>query len=145
MNARRMNPDEIYTVQEWFRGHHGISPPTHILSSHGFMAGGKGKGVAAVFLFPVIGAQVAFIGWPTVNPDVDKLTAFRGLKMAYEEAEYHAKTMGYIYLQTFATSKTLENRYTKMNYKSCGEGLEMLKLINGGSLWQSMQQQQQSL
>lgn len=109
---RRMSEEDYSIASDWWKGHIGRALPRACVSDYGYMS----DDVACMFLFPVMGCKMAMIGWPIGNPESSKDARDASFPLLIEFIEDEAKSMGYDWLTTYASRKSVNERFEAAKY-----------------------------
>lgn len=117
MNIKYADEYQIDLVRAWFEARTGEGLPRETLSKYAIVAqDNEGQLLAAVFMYPVMESKVCFLGWPVTNPAADKNLRRKALDNVIIEAEYKAKRMGYMFMNTYASVDAVELRFVEHGY-----------------------------
>lgn len=116
MEARRLTAEELPEVLGWFKAWTGVELTKSLLSDYGFVFEVEKHLYAACFAFPVIGAEIAFLGWPIANPKISKESRSVALDQVMLKAEDFLKQAGYKYITTYSSKDSVEARFKKHGY-----------------------------
>ena len=132
VKVSEISNDQLTKVAGWFKHYAGADFPLDVMGDFGFMASVGDVDAAAVFFFPVVGANWCVIGWPVGNPELDKADRGLALDTVLLHAQKYAKELGYKYATTWASHKTIEDRFIKHGYAIGDKNVShMVKLLGG--------------
>lgn len=124
--------EHIDEIQKWFKEQTGTDLPGEVLSSLGYIYTNELHNVAAVFLYPTEGSRVCFLGWPVANPQSNREERNKALNSIIKAAETYARAKGYLFMNTYSSRNSVENRFRKLGYIDGDKNvLQMIKYLGG--------------
>lgn len=100
------------------------------VSDYGFMALLDEKPLCAMFFYPTLGSDLAYLGWPISNPTTSKAERTSGLALVHEAIENLAKEMGYRALVSYPSTDAMKTRMQQFGYqlgdKQCDNYIKVL-------------------
>lgn len=112
----RMLGHEYTMAQDWFEAQRGVRPSVSFFSDFGYLFSNQDMPVACIFMYPIIGNRHCIIGWPVGNPQASKEARDEALDALINYCERMASAQGYLYVDTWASHKAVEDRFKKHNY-----------------------------
>ena len=105
-------------VSGWWRARFDQPLPLDVLSESGYVAFNRGSGrpIAALWLYPIKGSKVAWIGWPLADPESNKEERTAALDALYDIIHVRAKEAGYRYIWTTSNTPPVESRLKGYGY-----------------------------
>lgn len=92
--------------------------PTECMSDYGFMAFDGETPLAAMFMYPVVGADFALVGFPISEPRADKDERKQAIDTLVAEIEKVAKTLNYKFLVSYPGNKASQAIFERLEYAS---------------------------
>lgn len=124
--------EHINEIREWFEKQTGTALPREVLSTLGYVYSNDLHNVAAIFLYPTEHSRVCFLGWPVANPQSTREERNKALTAVIKAAETYATAKGYLFMNTYASRKSVENRFRKMGYVDGDKNvLQMFRYLGG--------------
>lgn len=118
MCVRSLQKEEYPVIQKWFKDwNRGEELSRLVLSDYGIVAVNDGRLIAAVFVYPILGAKFALIGWPVASRTADRKERNVALDKVFKAAEVFAKEMGYIVTCTYTAKEISIARFKRHGYK----------------------------
>lgn len=112
MNCRKVTRKDLPIIQQWWKQRLDINFNLEILSDFGYMVDNN----AALFLYPVMGSKVAWLGWPISNPETSKEDRDKALNCLFDIIHKEAKELGFKYIWTTSGVSPVQERLVKQNY-----------------------------
>ena len=137
MRASYFN-DNIFAseVQEWWSQWHGNRLDRRMMCKHGISVVGlkndRMQLLAVGYLYPIIGAEICYMGFVVRNPELTPFRAGKALKLLIKEAEDTVRRMGYSILHTTFEVDSLKKYVTKRGYVPCAETQILVKDLRNG-------------
>jgi hypothetical protein len=111
--------------QEFWRHWHGNVIDKKMMCEHGVMVtdqfNDRMRILAMGYLYPIIGADICYMGFVVRNPEVSAFRAGKALKLLISKAEDTARGMGYSILHTTFEVESLRKYVAKQGYVACAE------------------------
>ena len=118
MNCKKYDENQHYKlIESWWIEREGAAPQPDMLSHYGWISFFNQRPIAALWLYPILGSKVAWVGWPIANPDSGKLERNLALDTVFDKIENTAKEMGYKYIWTTSGVNPVQNRLKERGYK----------------------------
>lgn len=113
---REMMDLDYERASMWWKSHFGRHLPMACISDFGYVYEIDSKPIACLFLFPVMGCKMAFIGWPVASPDSSKTERDIAFPLLIEFIEDEARGMGYDWITTYASRPSVSKRFESARY-----------------------------
>lgn len=112
------NTELLADVQKWWTQREGVDFNVEILSDYGFMAFSvqSSRPIAALWLYPIMGSKVAWMGWPIADPESGRLERSIALDQLLDKVKETAQEMGYTRIWTTSGVPPVKARLEKHGY-----------------------------
>lgn len=88
--------------------------------------------VSFVFLYPMLGSKLCWLGFPSTNSDIEKELRKESLTNVISDTMKIAKDMGYEYIMTTTGTDTIEQQLNKLNFQLTDENVGLyFRGLNG--------------
>lgn len=112
MEVSKIQSKDIASLKSWWEERSGIEFNPEVLSSFGYIV----PDVAALYLYPIMGSQVCWVGWPISNPKSSKEDRDKALDLLFDIIHKEAKDLGFKYVWTTSGVKPVQDRLAKHQY-----------------------------
>lgn len=114
----RSNPATIELIQLWWKEKMDSNLGPDVMTDFGYMCfDADDRPIAAAFLYPVAGCDMAMVGFPITNPNVFMDERREALECLVAGIEKEAKRMRYKFLVSYAGNKGAAGLWERENYK----------------------------
>lgn len=129
----RTNEAFMSLLTYWWLERTGKPMLRELLSDYGFMAVDEdGTPRAAMFFFPTMGTEVAFVGWPISPRSTIREERDLALPLLFTEIHKLAKGLGYIFLTSYASTPGVNARLKEQGYLLGDENVNQYYICLGG-------------
>ncbi len=88
-----------------------------VASDFGYMAFYEEKPIAAVFMYPVMGATFVLLGFPMANPKSEQSIRHGAISAIVAESEKAAKLLNRKFIVSYAGSKGAVSMFNRLGYE----------------------------
>lgn len=105
------------TIKQWWGKKTGSMLGDYIFSDYGYMVIDEaGNMLVASFLYPIMGCEVALMGFPIANPELDTDLRRDAISILATYVELEAKKLNYKYILSYAGSEGAKAMFDRLGY-----------------------------
>lgn len=104
-------------IKQWWGKKTGSMLGDYIFSDYGYMVtDDEGRMLVASFLYPIMGCEVALMGFPIANPELEVEERRGAISMLATYVEVEAKKLNYKYILSYAGSEGAKAMFDRLGY-----------------------------
>ena len=124
IETREYTSQDFSLLASWWQSRQQVDLSPSILSDTGYIALSDGQPIAALFLYPIQGSEVCWIGWPISDQESPSEARSEALDALFEVVHLQARDRGYKLVWTTSGVPVVQQRLERHGYEMGDENIK---------------------